>query len=318
LETTERVSVSSSGEQANGLNQYPSVSADGRSVAFFSAATNLFAGQSNGIGQILVRDRLTGTTELVSAATGGGPADGKSQLPSLSADGRFVVFYSLATNLVAGDTNAHADVFVRDRLLAVTDRVSVASSGAQSIGTSEFPSINADGQFVAFQSWSSDLVPGDTNERPDVFVRERQPGRTVSGSIAFESLSVSATPPSQVTVRLKFNGVVFGEGWTVAVGSDGSFTMGVPTGPVELAVRQTHWLRRSVQVDTSSGDVVGVTLILVNGDADGDNHVGLGDLGWVLSNFEGTDPMADLNGDRHVGFGDLGIVLTNFGAAGDP
>jgi hypothetical protein len=96
-----------------------------------------------------------------------------SDVPSISADGRYVAFQSYATNLVAGDTNGNFDVFVHDRLSGVTTRVSVDSSGAQGYGTSSDPSISADGRYVAFDSLSPNLVPVDTNGYVDVFLRDR-------------------------------------------------------------------------------------------------------------------------------------------------
>ena len=98
--------------------------------------------------------------------------------PAISADGRFVAFSSDATNLVPGDTNGTADVFVRDRQTGTTRRVSVGSGGAQGNGLSVDPAISADGRFVAFASDATNLVPGDTNGADDVFVRDRQTGTT--------------------------------------------------------------------------------------------------------------------------------------------
>ena len=103
--TTERVSVATGGGQANGDSSFPVISADGRFVAFESYATNLVSGDTNGVRDIFVHDRQTGTTERMSVATGGGQATGESVFAAISADGRFVAFHSLATNLVSGDTN---------------------------------------------------------------------------------------------------------------------------------------------------------------------------------------------------------------------
>ena len=159
----------------------PAISADGRFVAFSSDASNLVAGDTNGRGDIFVRDRLTGTTERLSLASDGTQAN---RLTSISADGRFVTFSSSASNLVAGDTNRQADVFVHDRLTSTTERVSVASDGTQANGDSSFPSISADGRFVTFVSRASTLVAGDTNSRDDVFVHDRQTGTTERVSVA--------------------------------------------------------------------------------------------------------------------------------------
>ena len=144
------------------------LSGDGQIVAFTSAATNLVAGDSNGIADIFVHDRATAVTTRVSVASNGaqGQGVGARRRPSLSADGRFVAFDSEMTNLVPGDTNATSDVFVHDRVSGQTTRVSVATGGAQATGGSVGslkPSLSADGRYVAFSSDPHDPVTGDTN-----------------------------------------------------------------------------------------------------------------------------------------------------------
>jgi Tol biopolymer transport system component len=181
--TTERVSVDSSGVQADGESEVPSISADGRYVAFQSLATNLVPGDTNGSWDIFVRDRQGGTTERVSVDSTGGQGDGNSYYPAISADGRYVAFYSLATKLVPGDKNRSADVFVHDRQRGTTERVSVDSSGTQGDGESRNPWISADGRYVAFESLATNLVPGDTNGIRDVFVRDRRSGTTERASV---------------------------------------------------------------------------------------------------------------------------------------
>jgi Tol biopolymer transport system component len=185
LGTTERVSVATGGAQGNGNSLEPALSADGRYAAFRSGATNLVAGDTNGVDDIFVRDRQIGTTVRASVATGGAQGNGNSLEPSLSADGRFVAFWSVASNLVAGDTNGLDDIFVRDRQSATSERVSVATGGAQGNAASYDPSaISADGRFVAFYSFASNLVAGDTNGFADIFVRDRQNGATARVSVA--------------------------------------------------------------------------------------------------------------------------------------
>ena len=174
---TERVSVSSAGTQGNGdcLEWKPaSISADGRFVAFGSYASNLVAGDTNRHSDIFVHDRHSGQTTRVSVSGTWAQGDEDSFWPSISADGRFVAFYSSATNLVPGDTNDMSDIFVRDRQKGVTERVSVSSTGDQGKDISEAPSISVDGRYVGFRSLASNLVPGDTNEMSDVYVRDRQ------------------------------------------------------------------------------------------------------------------------------------------------
>ncbi len=160
---TERVSVASGGAQGNMCSAYPSFSADGRYVAFMSCAFNLVAGDTNGSPDIFVHDRQTGETERVSVASDGTEGDYCSWDADISADGRYVSFYSEAANLVTADGNAFADVFVHDRETGETVRVSVDSDGAEGDGASEASSISADGRYVAFESSASNLVAGDTN-----------------------------------------------------------------------------------------------------------------------------------------------------------
>ncbi|MEA2000282.1 MAG: cadherin domain-containing protein, partial [Actinomycetota bacterium] len=186
--STTRVSVHSDGiTQGDGTSFSPDISADGRYVAFHSHGTNLVDTDANGlINDIFVHDLVTGTTELVSRHTDGTQADLGSQVPSLSSDGRYVVFNSFATNLVAGDINGLRDVFVRDRVDGVTTRVSVHSNGTAGDGESFSPgegAISDDGRYVAFESQATNLVAGDTNNAQDVFIHDLQTGTTIRISV---------------------------------------------------------------------------------------------------------------------------------------
>src|SRR2546428_46318 len=187
---TELDSVSSAGVQGDRDSELPAVSVDGRFVAFVSFSDNLVPGDTNGVPDIFVRNRLTGTTERVSVSSSGAQANGNSGFldgmggPSISADGRYVAFDSEASNLVKGDTNGAADVFVRDRLTGTTERVSLATDGTQGNGFSTHPAISADGSRVAFDSSANTLVQPDTNTSLDVFVHDRTTGTTARVSDA--------------------------------------------------------------------------------------------------------------------------------------
>jgi Tol biopolymer transport system component len=170
---TTRASVSSAGAQGDGPSAAPSVSDDGRLVAFSSAAGNLVPGDGNGVFDIFVRDRLAQTTERVSVASDGSEANGTSFEPAISANGRFVAFTSLASNLVPGDGNSVNDVFVHDRDTGETVRVSRAIDGGDPDGPSRVDSISDDGRFVGFWSHATNLVDDDANDDPDSFVFDR-------------------------------------------------------------------------------------------------------------------------------------------------
>jgi Tol biopolymer transport system component len=135
---------------------------------------------------------LAHNIELISLAPDGTEANGLSMNPSISSDGRFVAFSSSATNLVDDDTNYCEDVFVHDRQMRTTSRVSVAPDGTQSSGLSKFPAISSDGRFVAFASIANNLVEGDTNDARDVFVHDRQTGATTRVSVASDGTQGNA------------------------------------------------------------------------------------------------------------------------------
>jgi Tol biopolymer transport system component len=178
LGTTRRISLSSTGVQGNYDSWEASISADGRYVAFKSAANNFHPGDYGYTFDVFVRDRLEGSTRLVSADSNGVQANNPSYGPSISADGRFIAFWSEAYNLVPGDTNGDPDVFVHDRETGTTERVSVGTGGIQGNQGSAEPSISGDGRYVVFGSVSTNLVPGDTNGEYDAFVHDRLNGTT--------------------------------------------------------------------------------------------------------------------------------------------
>lgn len=205
---TSLVSVGSDGVQGNDFSYAPGISADGRYVVFESGATNLVATDVHGVKSVYVRDLLLGTTEIVSVDSSGVPGNDFSDCQAISADGRFVAFRSQASNLVPDDTNGVTDIFVHDRVLGTTQRVSVSSSGEQ--GNAEIyytpTSLSADGRYVAFGSTASNLTPHDVNgHSEDVFVRDVVAGTT-------ELVSADAFGDS-------------GNGWSIdpAISADGRY-----------------------------------------------------------------------------------------------
>lgn len=180
---TDLISVGIRGVSGNDASSGVAMSSDGSVVAFYSDATDLVRGDTNERRDVFVRDaNATPPTERVSVSGSGAQANGNSQgmgmAPALSDNGQIVAFYSDASNLVADDNNAAADVFVRDREAGNTELISMNLSGTSGNGPSRFPSMSADGRWVAFQSAASDLVPDDTNGAMDIFVRDRQSGTT--------------------------------------------------------------------------------------------------------------------------------------------
>ena len=196
--TITRASVASDGTQGNFNSASPSLSADGRIVAFASDASTLVVGDTNGRTDIFVHDRESGTTTRVSVASDGTEGNTSSIDPVISADGHIVAFASDASNLVAGDTNGRTDIFVHDRESGTTTRVSVASDGTQGNGSSLRPALSADGRVVAFDSFASNLVVGDTSARQDIFVHDRESGTTTRVSVAPDGTegNVGSTTPA--------------------------------------------------------------------------------------------------------------------------
>ena len=168
---TKRVSIPSGGGVSDSGSDGPSISANGRYVAFESWATNLIPNDGNAFTDVFVHDRKTKKTKRVSIPSGGGIADGSSFHSSISADGRYVAFGSDATNLIPNDGNHHADVFVHDRKKKKTKRVSRPNGGGIPDGASSRPSISTNGRFVAFPSKATNLIPTDGNSVEDIFVR---------------------------------------------------------------------------------------------------------------------------------------------------
>jgi Tol biopolymer transport system component len=170
--TTELCSINALGGPANGDSFAPQVSADGRYVVFQSKANNLVASDTNGHVDIFLRDTVLGETALVSRSKIGGPADGDSKAPSISQDGAWVAYETFATNVVPNLTTHHENVVEVNISTAATQLISVTPAGAEGNGNSYFPSMSADGRYVAFTSAGSNLVVDDVNIRTDVFRRD--------------------------------------------------------------------------------------------------------------------------------------------------
>ena len=203
--TMERVSVADgTGAQATGRSYDPDISHFSSWIVFASEAADLVSGDTNTCPgfpvagtcpDVFIRQTFGTLTERVSVALGGGPADGPSGHPTVSDFGRFVAFESDATNLVPGDTNGARDVFVRDRSLGRTERVSVVTGGAQALGDSRVQAISRNGRYVVFSSGAPNLVTDDLNGRDDVFVHDRATRATTRVSVRTEGLETDGDLP---------------------------------------------------------------------------------------------------------------------------
>jgi Tol biopolymer transport system component len=225
--TTVRITVSSTGAQANSDSFVTSMSPDGRYVAFQSYASNLVPGDTNG-GDAFVRDLRTGVTSRVSLSSRGGQGNDGSSFPKLSNDGRYVAFLSGASNLVPDDTNQLEDIFVRDRQVGTTSRVSVSSRGAQSNGYINDVTISGNGRYITFVSSASNLVPGDTNGESDLFVHDLRTGTTSRVNVS--TGGAQADSPT-------YDGAISGNGRYIAFGSASSLAPGGTDGLGGLFVR---------------------------------------------------------------------------------
>ncbi len=279
--TTERVSVASDGSQANDSSLHSvSMSAHGRFVAFASLASNLVPGDTDARDDVFVHDRVSGVTELVSIASDGTLANnaqfgGGADLVAISADGRYVAFSSDASNLVSGDTDGQEDAFVHDRLTGVTERVSVASDGAQSVGGSSGRvglSMSADGRFVAFTNDGGNLVSGVRfGGDVEVFVHDRLTGTTALTSVSSDGALA--------------NNECFG----ASISGDGRF-VAFPSIATNLVPKTTQMVRGDVFVRgidptdvsadlTGDGDVDDTALRMLDTSASSPTPVTLGPAG---------------------------------------
>jgi hypothetical protein len=168
--TTILASHNNSDDAGNDESTKACISANGLYVAFQSEASNLVTNDTNGVSDVFVFDRSSSNIERVSIASDGSQGNLYSYGPSISANGRYVTFYSYATNLVDGDTNEHGDVFLHDRVTGETTRLSLGPGGIQGNSTSLSPAISANARSLAFESVASNLVPDDVMGHKDVFV----------------------------------------------------------------------------------------------------------------------------------------------------
>ena len=195
-----RVSTDGASAQGNGPSSIPTLSPDGTKLAFVSNASNLVDGDTNNVTDIFVKDLANGAITRVSTGIASAQSDGGNATPVFSADGTKLAFTSVAGNLVDGDTNAATDIFVRDLTSGVVTRVSTSAAGAQANGTNFTPVFSPDGTRIAFASDATNLVPGDTNGRTDIFVKD-----LASGAITRVSTSAAGTEGNNASVTPVFS-----------------------------------------------------------------------------------------------------------------
>ncbi|MBE0429623.1 MAG: PD40 domain-containing protein [Thermoleophilia bacterium] len=180
------VSASGAGVTGNGDSFQSSMTADGRQVAFRSIASDLVPGITNDMRDIFIKDVETGDISRISVSPEGAEANAPSEDPDISADGRFVVFVTAATNLAPGTSGAVTNIVMKDRADGSVTLVSADAAGIEGNGNSDRPAISADGRYVAFNTEASNLAPDDTNGLLDVYVKDTQTGAVTRASVSPE------------------------------------------------------------------------------------------------------------------------------------
>lgn len=254
--STHLVSRGAADQLGNDASNLAAVSGTGRYVVFESFASNLVPGDDNGTPDIFLRDRVAGTTTLVSATPAGDVGNGQSIDPAISSTGRWVTFTSAATDLVTGDTSGIFDVFRWDRTTGDLIRVSVSTTGVEGNRGSFGATVSRDGRIIAFNSQASNLVAGDTNGQADAFVRNLNTGHTSRISVTSNERQANGDSGG-ISVP-----VVSANGQIVAYSSNASnLVSGDTNGSIDVFVRNRFnntTSRVSVaddgsQADTSSG-----------------------------------------------------------------
>jgi Tol biopolymer transport system component len=241
------VSVSTDGLIGDGDSgrSLPNISANGRYIAFQSSASNLVADDTNHSDDVFLRDSQTGWTKRVSVDNLGIEGNGRSGFASISADGRYIAFVSLASNLVRGDTNGVDDIFVSGSRRDTIERVSVGDGGRQGNRRSFSPAISADGRYVAFYSEASNLVAKDTNNTGDVFVHDRTTGITERVSVNSDGNQGNGDCYSNIAISPNGRYVTFGSHATNLVAED---TNGKPD-----AFLHDRWTHTTERVSVGNG-----------------------------------------------------------------
>jgi Tol biopolymer transport system component len=248
---TVRESVTSAGAQTDAGGQFPAISADGRFVAFWASSDGYVNNDTNGENDVYLRDTIAGTTTLISVGLTGSAGNGESFYPDVSADGRYVAFWSNADNLVTADSNGHYDVFVRDVVAGTTERISVSSVGAPGNADSGAPVISADGRFVAYTSAATNLdATADSNGKLDIYLRDRSAATTTRLSVSSAGAQTNGDSA---------NATISASGTRVAFESDATNLVAADTnGQIDVFLRDTASNTTSrVNVSTGGAQATG-------------------------------------------------------------
>jgi Tol biopolymer transport system component len=301
---TSRVSVDSAGNEANSVTRSHGISDDGRYVVMASYASNLISEDNNALADVFVHDRTTAVTNRVSVSSEGNEGNAHANDAAISGNGRYVVFHTDAGNLVANDNNDSHDIFLHDRQTSTTSRVSIHSSGAEGNGNSLFPKISADGRYISFFSYASNLVPDDTNGAADVFVHDQITSKTVrvnrsSSGVQANSHSSSAALSGDgryVVFSTRADNLVEGDAnrrGDIVIRTLPTVTLASVT-PDQLPIGAT------TSLTISGSNFLPGTVLLINGD------------GHSLSNFSINDEntiTVDVTLDASASAGEYNLVL---------
>ena len=300
---TARADTASDGTAANIGSTAGSISGDGRYIVFASEGTNLVSGDTNGAGDVFLKDTNNGTTVRVSTASGGSQLNGVSAINSASTNGRYILFSSLATNAIAGDTNGVQDVFLKDTYTDVTIRVSTSSSGVQANATSRGISITDDGRYVLFESSATNLVSGDNNAAQDVFIKDLVTGITTRASTS-GSGSEGDSYSNAVTIS--------GDGRYVGFTSTASNLVSGDTNASEDAFIKDLYTGSTIRISTTSAGVEGNSGGLLSAISSDFRYA-------VITSSSGNFVSGDTNGISDVYVKDIitgSIVLASSSSAG--
>ncbi len=289
-----RASLTSTGAQSTGTAQEPSLSADGQRVAFFTDGA-LVPADTNGVDDIYVRDIGSNQTIWVSQGVAGVSANGLSNWPSISGNGRFVAFNSVASNLVAADGNGVQDVFVRDLLLNVTERVSVDSNEVEASGGgggSFDSSISNDGLRVVFSSNETSLAAGTSARVRHIHLRDRALGTTTLLTVT-PGGSPIPPPPGLVDEYSSQD---------PSISSDGAWVMFHSTSP-DLVSGDLNGVEDVFRVSATGGSMTRVGLSTFEGQGEGANAM-------INSNGRYITFSSDFSGQREIYRYDADLVTT--------